>query len=863
MNKHIILVLSAFIFLIGCKSSQKANQTFNEVVLDEIDVVGKKDPYRPSATRKHDLLHTKLNVSFDWENQYLLGEAWLTLTPYFYKTDVVELDAKGMEIKEVALVLNDSLSKPLEYTYDNLKLNISLDKVYKAKEEYTLYIDYVSKPNELETTGDNSAIRDSKGLYFINPLGLEEDKPKQIWTQGEPEDNSVWFPTIDNPNERCTQEIYITTDTGYIAMSNGTLVSDIDNGDGTHTVYWKQDLPHAPYLFMMTVGDFAVVEDEWNGLSVNYFVEKEYENVAQRIFGNTPEMMTYFSDLFKVEFPWDKYWQVCVRDYVSGAMENTSAVIFGEFVQRDERELLDEDYEDIVSHELVHHWFGDLVTCESWANLPLNESFATYGEVLWREYKYGMDEKYRKVYEDMQGYFREASRGKQVNLIRFHHDQPRDMFDSHSYAKGGTILNMLRDYVGDEAFFESLKVYLMDNIYDAVEIHHLRLAFEKVTGEDMNWFFNQWFLSAGHPEITIDYTYTDTSVIVDLKQAHSIGENLVYQLPMVVDVYAGNSYTSEAIVFNEKEQTFEFLTDTKPFLVNVDANKNILGQFTDNKSNEEWMFQYMNGKNFLDRLYAIEALAATGKETEDILNVMRYAMNDSSWYIQEAAIEFYPIKLKDVKAINILKELAGNAEKSQVVAAAILKLSELEEVQFEEVYNKGLQHPSYMVNGAALEALATINSEKALEIAKEWESIENTDVKMGIGQVYAEHGAIDKRLYFENIAANSSSGIDRVYAVYFYSMFLGRMDQQSAIQGLAFIEDYGLTDELSWAKNVAKSSVMRIRNAFDEQIAEKQAELKESGLSKAQKTAVENEMVQLQFVVDRADESLARLNKEE
>lgn len=187
----------------------------------------------------------------------------------------------------------------------------------------------------------------------------------------------------------------------------------------------------------------------------------------------------------------------------------------------------------------------------------------------------------------------------------------------------------------------------------------------------------------------------------------------------------------------------------------------------------------------------------------------------------------------------------------------------MEEVQFEEVFNQGLQHPSYMVNGAALEALSTINAERALEIAKEWESIDNTDVKMGVGQVYAEHGEVDKRLYFENIASNSTSGIDRVYAIYFYSMFLGRMDQQSAIQGLAFIEDYGMNDELSWAKNVAKSSVMRIRNAFDAQIDEKQAELKESGLSKSQKTAVENEMVQLQFVVDRADESLARLNKED
>lgn len=854
------LVLVAILMLgFGCNTTKKSAKNNQEVVLEEIEVIGKKSPYRASATRKHDLLHTTLNVKFDWEKQYLYGEAWLDLKPYFYATNVLELDAKGMDIEEISLVKKDGVKLPLIYSYDNRKLNIVLDKIYTRKDEFKIYINYVSKPNELEKTEGLSAIKDDKGLFFINPTGEDKNKPRQIWTQGEPESNSVWFPTIDNPNERCTQEIFITVDTGFVAMSNGKLISKKINNDGTQTVHWKQDLPHAPYLFMMTIGDFAVIEDTWNGKSVNYFVEKEYESVAQRIFGNTPEMMTFFSKQLGVEFPWDKYWQVCVRDYVSGAMENTSSVIFGEFVQRNERELLDEDYEDIVSHELYHHWFGDLVTCESWANLPLNESFATYGEVLWREYKYGDDEKNRKVWEDMESYFAEAARGKQVDMIRYHHETAEDMFDSHSYAKGGTILNMLRDYVGDEAFFESLNVYLKDNAYEAVEIHHLRLAFEKVTGEDMNWFFNQWFLGAGHPEITINYVYTDSSVIVKMKQEHSAGGKLVYKLPLNIGLYMGNTYTEEAIVFDKKEQQFELKTQSKPFLVNVDADKSLLAKITDNKSLEQWSFQYLNGKNFFDRLYAINAIVESKKETPEMLKTLQFALNDSSWYIQEYAANLYPLKKDDIAAINILKNLAQNAPKSHVMSAAILKLSELEEASFESIYEKGINHPSYMVNGAALEAISYTNETRALEIANSWENEKNYDIKNAIGTVYSELGDVSKKAYFENVATNSEESIDRIYAVYYYSMFLTRMEPQVVTEGIKFIEEFGKTDKSQWGKNVATSSLGRLRNSFILQSEAIKSELSIPGLSKSEKLLLENEMLEYQFVVDRANQAISRL----
>jgi aminopeptidase N len=258
----------------------------------------------------------------------------------------------------------DEITKtPLQYSYENDVITIQLDKVYKNNEEYTVFIEYVSKPNELKKQGGSAAITDDKGLYFINPEGKEKDKPMEIWTQGETQSSSVWFPTIDRPNERMTQEIYMTVDKKYVTLSNGELVSSFDNGDSTRTDYWKMDLPHAPYLAMMAVGDFAVVKDnKWRGKEVNYYVDKAFEPYAKAVFGNTPEMLEFFSNILGVEYAWNKYSQIVAHDFVSGAMENTTATLHSEYLQRTDRELLDKDYEDYISGRNINMVWMPLIS---------------------------------------------------------------------------------------------------------------------------------------------------------------------------------------------------------------------------------------------------------------------------------------------------------------------------------------------------------------------------------------------------------------------------------------------------------------------------------------------------------------------
>ncbi|MFA5297017.1 MAG: M1 family metallopeptidase, partial [Lutibacter sp.] len=329
--------------------------------------------YQGEREKINDLVHTKLKVDFNFEKSQLNGEAWVTLTPHFYAVNKVALDAKSFSIHEVK-VNNVKAS----YNYSDDELTIELGKTYKKGEEYTVYIKYTAKPEEVKQKG-SASITDAKGLYFIDPKGEDPNKPTQVWTQGETESNSCWFPTIDSPNQKTSQEIYMTVPDKFVTLSNGTLKSQTKNANGTRTDYWKMDQKHAPYLVFIGAGEFSIVKDSWNGLEVNYYVEPAYEKEAKAIFGNTPEMITFYSNITGIPFPWDKYSQIVVRDYVSGAMENTTAVVHAEDAQQKKGQLIDNnEWESTIAHELFHHWFGDLVTTESWSNLTVNESFATY-----------------------------------------------------------------------------------------------------------------------------------------------------------------------------------------------------------------------------------------------------------------------------------------------------------------------------------------------------------------------------------------------------------------------------------------------------------------------------------------------------
>ncbi len=829
------------------KHTQK--ETPIAVNLDTLTAVA-KDPivpiYQASATRISDIIHTKLEVSFDWSKQYMYGKATITVKPYFYPTSSLDLNARGMEIKEVALVTNNE-KKELKYTYADDLLHIELGKTYLNTEEYIVFIDYVAKPNELKN-GGSEAIKDDKGLYFINPDGKEKDKPQQIWTQGETQSNAAWFPTIDRPNERMTQEIFITTEDKYVTLSNGEMVSSSKNGNGTHTDHWKMELPHAPYLAMMAIGDFAIVKDKWKDKQVNYYVEKEYEPYARATFGNTPEMMEFFSEKLGVPFQWNKYSQIVVRDYVSGAMENTTATLHGEFLQQTDRELLDHDYEDVVSHELFHQWFGDLVTCESWSNLPLNESFATYGEYLWEEYKYGRDAADEHSQESREQYFSEALRKKEP-LIRFQYEDREDMFDRHSYNKGGQVLHMLRKYVGDAAFFASLKLYLETNKFKSVEIHNLRLAFEQVTGEDLNWFFNQWFLSPGHAELTIKTSYDEVlkKQKIEIKQTQDFVKMRLFELPLTVDIYSNGQVRHEKIRITKAAQEFYFDVAQKPDLVNVDAEKMILAIKSEKKSMKEWAFQYAHAPLYLDRYEALTGLTETAKDSTATL-VLISGLDDKFWSLRKKAIN----SLKNCKKGHEqeiktkLIQLAKTDEKAAVREAAIKFLSEnYKENELHAVYENALNDKSYGVISEGLMAIAKEDSLQGLNAAKQFENEKNIDLLLAVMHVYVAYGSDNNNAFFMS-AAGKFKGYYKIGLMINYGKFLLRVKDYSILNsGVDFITTIARDENTDkYTVYYAKKAIKELEDELNVRIktTEKQLSAVDSNRTKAEEKFLQDKL---------------------
>jgi aminopeptidase N len=677
-----------------------------------------KKIYRETAEKINNLVHTKLEVKPDFSKSYLYGKAWLTLKPHFYPTDSLRLDAKGMEIKTVALVKAGKQS-PLKFTYDEWNLRIKLDKTYKSNETYTIYIDYTAKPDEFQEKYGTNDFLGIKGMYFIDPLGEDPDKPTQIWTQGETESSSAWFPTIDKTNQRTTQELTVTVENKYVTLSNGKLMSQKKNSDGTRTDYWKMDLPHAPYLFFLGVGEYAVIKDSWRGKEVSYYVEPEYASVAKKIFGNTPEMLEYFSKITGVPFPWIKYSQITGRDYVAGAMENTTATIHQESAQQDARELIDgNNWEGTIAHELFHQWFGDYVTTEQWTNLTLNESFADYSQTLWDEYKYGKDAGDAENYQGMQGYLQSGSEKK--DLVRFHYSDKEDMFDAVSYQKGGRILHMLRNFVGDSAFFKSLNNYLTTNKFKSAEAHQLRLAFEEVTGRDLNWYFNQWYFGSGHPSVTIDYVYDDAAgkVNVIVKQTQKTGK--IFTLPMAVDIYNGSQKVRHTIWVRNATDTFSFNYTKKPDLVNVDGDKVMLWTKKDSKTLDNYIHQYKYAGNYLDRREAIE-FAGKNQKDPKALDLLKLALKDKYHGLRNYTLAVIDMKNEDFKKSiePILADLAKNDKKSTVRANAIGRLGSYKKAEYTALFKAATKDSSYTVAGTALDALREVDEKAAMEIAKE------------------------------------------------------------------------------------------------------------------------------------------------
>ncbi len=734
------------------------------------------EEYREEQKRDFNLIHTDLHLEPLWESEQMKGNATLTLKPHFFDQKELFLDAKGFDLHRVCEIsLKDTI--PLKFEYDSLKLKILFKKEISRNDAINIFIEYTANPNRI---GESKRLNVSsgKGLYFINSKKTNPFKPKQIWTQGETESNSCWFPTLDRPNQKMSQDIWITVDTTYETLSNGKLVSQSFNSDGKRIDHWQQQKKHAPYLAAWVIGDFEIINDEWNEIPLSYYLERDYAPYHQSIFGKTPEMLSFFSEKFGFEYPWGKYAQVIVRDFPAGAMENTTATIFYEGLLVDDRFFVDDNWEQIIAHELSHHWFGDLVTCESWSNLPLNESFATYSEYLWVEHSLGKEEADFVRKRNWDNYLEEY-KSKKEPLIRYYYNDSEDLFDNHSYDKGGVILHYLRSIIGDEAFFEGIKKYLNNFAFKKAETDQLRLVFEETTGWDLNWFFNQWFFQEGHPKLFVkkEYDKTEKKLFLTVYQ-ETVGEgsNLNWKLPFEVEIWSSSDSLTYSFVLKENKQVFEIDLQKEPDLLIFNPKNYLPAEVDFIKTDDEFIAQFQKSKSPLKRLEALSALS-TGLNDSSISMAFIQAVNDESMWVRSYAVE----KLAELNenyqgdVVAILSQKAVNDLSSMVRVSALISLNSLG--NFPDILEQTERDSSYSVLITSLYGLSKVLYDESLQQRLErHENSMSHDVLTALADLYSEHSISGKKRFFE-VCIQKMYGYRKSLAINHYGEYLLKFPQ--------------------------------------------------------------------------------------
>lgn len=793
MKQGIFVYIPLILLLSACGGQKKI--VTNRVTLDPLVITASQSEYHATKPLAWDITHTKVALSFNYLEKTANGQAWLDIHPYYYPSDKITLDAKSMKIDKVTIDGNDN-----PFTYQNDSLIIPIGKTYSKDEKLLLYVKYKAMSYSAVTAG-SKAITDEKGLYFINTDYAIPYKPAQVWTQGETEANSHWVPTNDQPNERFTTEIQLTVPDSFKTLSNGKLINQEKQEQGLRRDVWEMDQPIQPYVMMFAIGKYEIIEDEnWKNVPINYYVEPEYANYAKSIFEHTPEMIDFFSDVTKVPYPWNKYSQIVVRDYVSGAMENTSASVFGEFVNQTDRELKDNNHENVVAHELFHQWFGDYVTAESWSNITLNESFANYGEQLWRRFKYGVANEQELAFEDFQTYLKAAEKNDDP-LARYYYNSKEDVFDRISYQKGGAILHYLHGLMGDSAFTDAMHEYLSGNALSPAEIANWRIAIEKVTGKDWNWFFNQWYMRGGHPVLEFKYKHDDKAQVSTITITQKQDE--VYKLPLYTEMVFGNERIEQLLEIENVTTTINipYRNSTKPVIL-PDTRHWLPGEIVDNKNATEWVAHFKAAKkeDFISKVLALQS-NVENLHKKEIKDLYRLGLNDNLDKIREYALLY----LYQSKASGLgttfspdVKFLAINDPSNSVRAAAFDLLGKWETKDFDTELYTAVNDQSYQVAAAALGAISVTNKDTAYLLAKNiLKTSPGGELKTEIIYIIGKNAEPADTTFIRNYKyrVGGSKKVDFVEAMARY--IENTSSNKAFIVGLQAVEDLILTENIA------------------------------------------------------------------
>jgi aminopeptidase N len=656
------------------------------------------EPY--ARSREYDLQHSKVALRFNLEQKKVIGDVTHTVSLLREGLDKVSFDSAGLQIQSVKVNRNEA-----KFETTDKKLIVDLPKAGKIGEKYEVEIKYEGKP--------------TKGLYFILPDKDYPNRPKQIWTQGESEDTRYYLPTYDYPNDRLTTETILTVPADWMTVSNGKLISTTDAGGGMKTWTWRESQPSSTYLFVVVAGEFAEVKDSWRNIPVTYYAPKDRADRLAVNYSWTPAMIELFSKKLRVDYPWEKYAQSMVDDFVAGGMENSSATINAASSLRHPK-LVPEyptDEDGLISHELGHQWFGDLVTTKDWGNIWLNEGFATFMEYMWTEAHFGKEQADYDRWEAARDWF--AQRNLYAKpIVRYDFDDSSE-FDQNVYAKGAWVLYMLRHELGEDAFYAGLKHYLEVNRGKNVVTADLTKAIEEATHTNVDQFFDQWVYGAGAPKFEISYNYDaeKKQVALTVKQTQKV-EGRVGLFRVLADVEITNASGPKLypVVVSKAAETFTFPSESAPQMVIFDKGTQVLKTMEFKKEKKEWLVQLKNAGELGDRADAAVALGMLKGDDEAVAALGEALRNDKTRGVREVAAEALGELGSPAAAKQLLNALEGATEPElrATIIETLGTFKENTEITAKlEVIAK--EDASYRARAEALQAIGRRKTPKAYE----------------------------------------------------------------------------------------------------------------------------------------------------
>ena len=666
-------------------------------------------PYAPS--RDYHLQNVRVSLHFDIDQRKVMGDVTHTLSTI--RDGVTHLDFDCAELTVSSARVN---GKDAVFDLRDDKLRVQLAQAAKSGEKFEVELKYEGKP--------------TSGLYFILPDKDDPNRAKEIWTQGEAEDTHHYIPIYDYPNDRTTSEMILTVPGDWLTISNGKLLSVQDAPNGQKTWTWRQSLPVSTYLISFVAGEYKDKKDTWHNIPITYNVPRGMEDTVDPTFSHTKEMLDFFSDRFGVPYPWEQYAQTAVDDFVASGMENVSATTLAarDMVHAELASEKPEAADSLISHEMTHQWFGDLVTCKDWTNTWLNEGFATFGATLWEEHAYGVDaSSYR--------YWREQNTWMQSRELYPIPIVTREIDDSveyigNVYDKAGWVIHMLREQMGDDAFFRALKHYLDANRLQNVVTADLAKSIEESSGTNVDQFFDQWIYGAGAPRFTVRSSYDDAGkkVSLSVKQTQKVeGHVGLFRVPIDISITTASGEKVFPIAVSRTDETFSFPVDGPPLMILFDKDDKILKSMDFQKSPEEWIRQLRTAPGVPDRADAAFALGNL-HENEAAANALGdAALHDKFWGVREEALRSLGRLNTSPARKQVLSALSNEQPWVRVIAVEQLGKYHADEEIAKRLQNIYKDDKAYSVRGAALQSLALDKAPNAGQILEKALTISSPD----------------------------------------------------------------------------------------------------------------------------------------